>query len=266
VTAGQYAGLLAAADSTIGADFRRLATNDRAALAAAAPRAAQTLRDQAAKLRAVRPPASAVAAGPLTAELDGLAEQVAGVATATDTPACPAAATSPYVSLLASEWADRIHEDAQMLAKADPAFVFGAFLPAAPKVPTTRPANGAFIKKAAKHGSGKLKIKNGGGDTTISLVPVKGARKPVFTVYVRAGSSYTVSRVSSGNYAVYYASGTGWNPVRKGFTSRCGFNRFDDAFRFSEYPMITTWEITMTAVAGGNASTSDVAPGAYPSD
>jgi hypothetical protein len=266
VTAGQYAVLLVAADKAIGADFRRLATNDRAAYAAAAPKAAQTLRDQAAKLRGVQPPASATAAGPLTAELDGLADEVAGVATHSDTPACPAAATSRYVSLLASGSADRIHEDAQILAKADPTYVFGAFLPAPPKVPTSRPANGAFIKKATRHGSGKLKIKNGGGDTTVSLVPVKGTKKPVFTVYVRARSTYTVSRVSSGDYSVYYATGAGWNPVRKGFTSNCGFNRFDDAFRFSEYPISTTWEITMTPVAGGNASTSDVDPDAFPSD
>jgi hypothetical protein len=201
----------------------------------------------------------------LTQELASLGEMVSGVGTAADKPDCPAAATTPFGTLLASGWAGRIHQDSLALAKADPTFVFGRFLPAAPKVITTRPANGSFIKKATKHGIGKLKIKNGGGDTTISLVPAKGKKTPVFTVYVRAKKSYTVTRVSAGTYLIYYASGAGWNPSRKGFTSTCEFSKFDDTFLFSGYPIIDTWQITMTPVLGGNASTSDVDPNAFPS-
>jgi hypothetical protein len=264
VTAAQYAVLLAAADSAIGADFRRLNTNHPES---AAPQAARTIDEQVATLRAVEPPSVAAAAhAQLTQELAGLGEMVSGIGTDQDKPACPAAATTPYGSLLASGWAGRIHQEALALAKADPTFVFGTFLPAPPKVVTTRPANGSFVKKAGKHGIGKLKIKNGGSDTTISLVPAKGKKTPVFTVYVRAKSSYTVTRVSAGTYTIYYASGTGWNPARKGFTSKCAFSKFDDTFLFSGYPIIDTWQITMTPVIGGNASTSDVDPSAFPSD
>jgi hypothetical protein len=44
----------------------------------------------------------------------------------------------------------------------------------------------------------------------------------------------------------------------------CAFSKFDDTFLFRASPLIDTWEITMTPVAGGNASTSDVDPNAFP--
>jgi hypothetical protein len=233
-----------------------------------AAQVATTIEVQVAKLRAVQPPAAAAATNTqLTQELAGLGDLVSGIGADQDKPACPAAATTPYGTLLASAWAGRIHQDSLALAKADPTFVFGTFLPAAPKVTTTRPANGSFVKKAGKHGIGKLKIKNGGGsDMAISVVPAKGKKTPLFTVYVRGKSSYTVTRVSAGTYLIYYTSGAGWNPARKGFTSKCDFSKFDDTFPFKGYPIIDTWQITMTPVLGGNATTSDVDPDAFPSD
>jgi hypothetical protein len=262
-TATEYAALLAAADTAIGADFRRLNTNHPES---AAPQVVQTIDDQVAKLRAVQPPAAAAAThARLTQELASLGELVSAISSDQDKPACPAAATTPFGTLLASGWAGRIHQDSLALAKADPTFVFGKFLPAAPKVITTRPANGSFVKKATKHGLGKLKIKNGGSDMAISLVPARGKKTPVFTVYVRGKSTYTVTRVNPGNYLIYYAAGAGWNPSRKGFTSKCEFSKFDDTFLFKGYPIIDTWQITMTPVLGGNATTSDVDPSAFPS-
>jgi hypothetical protein len=263
-TAAQYSELLAAADTAIGTDFRRLNVNHPESVA---PQVAQTIDDQVAKLRAVRPPVAAEAThAQLTQELASLGEMVSGIGADQDKPQCPAAATTPYGTLLASGWAGRIHQDSVALTKADPTFVFGKFLPAAPKVITTRPANGSFVKQAGKHGLGKLKIKNSGSDMTISLVPAKGRKTPLFTVYVRGKSSYTVTRVSPGNYQIYYASGAGWNPSRKGFTSKCAFSKFDDTFLFKGYPIIDTWQITMTPTLGGNATTSDVDPSDFPSD
>jgi len=266
VSAGQYAALLAAADSAIGTGFRRLGSDPKALGAGASP-AAQTIHDQVTKLRAVRPPAAVASTnGSLTDDLDGLANMIAQGGAAVDQPHCPAAATSPYVSVLASEWATRIHAESQALAKADPAYAFGKFLPVAPRIVTTRPTTGSFVKKASQHGTGKLKIKNAGADSTISLVPTKGAKKPVFTVYVRGKGSYTVTRVPAGTYWLYYTSGNGWNPARKGFTDNCDFSKFDDTFRFSGYPIIDSWAVTMTPSIAGNASTSDVDPNAFPSE
>jgi hypothetical protein len=98
----------------------------------------------------------------------------------------------------------------------------------------------------------------------VSLVPAGGGSAPLFTVYVRGKSDYTVAGVAAGTYRIYYATGANWNPERKGFLNDCAFNRFDDTFPFRSPPAISTWEITMTPVTGGNASTSKVDPGAFP--
>jgi hypothetical protein len=267
-TTAQYSDLLAEADSAIGTDFRRLDTTNAQTLASAVPIAAQTMYAQAQRLGGVKaPPAAAAAHADLLTELTGFSDMIQRLGSddaEQATPACPAAATSSYGSLLTSSFADHIRTDAKALVKANPAFVFGNFLPPAPALPSSRPATGALIKSPSKHGSGQLKIKNGGDDTAVSLVPSSGSTTPLLTVYVRGGANYTIGNVGTGTYKIFYAAGTDWNPERKGFMTDCTFSKFDDTFRFRAYPVIDTWEITMTPVAGGNASTSDVDPGTFP--
>jgi hypothetical protein len=267
VTVAQYSGLLAEADSAIGTDFRRLDTTSAQILASAIPIAAQTMYVQTQRLRAVKaPPSAAAPHADLLTELAGFSDMIQrlGSDAQQPKPSCPAAATSSYGSLLTSTFADRIRADAQALVKANPAFVFGNFLPAAPQAPASRPATGTFITTPSRHGSGQLKIKNGGDDTAVSLVPTSGTTTPLFTVYVRGDSDYTINDVGTGTYQIFYAAGTDWNPDRKGFLNDCTFSKFDDTFRFRAYPVIDTWEITMTPVAGGNASTTQVDPDAFP--
>lgn len=261
----QYSDLLAQADSSIGTDFRRLDATDARTLATVGPQTAQTLYLQVGKLRAVRPPPAATAVHTqLATDLAGLRDMIQRIGTDDAQPACPAAAEAPYVALLLSAWAARIRTDSGTLARIDPAFVFGKFLPPAPIERVSRPATGTFVSAPTRRGSGALKIRNGGGDTTVSLVPVDGGTTPLFTVYVRGQADYTVAGVAAGTYRIYYATGADWNPLRKGFTKDCTFNRFDDTFPFRAAPAISTWEITMTPVAGGNASTSDVDPDVFP--
>ncbi len=260
----QYAQVLAASDAAIGTSFRKLDTADSAAFAKAAPAAVTAIRAEADKLRAVQPPAGAAAAhGQLALELESLGDMVGETASAKQE--CPAA--SPWAAVLQSGWADGIREDAKKLAAADPKYKFGAFLPAAPKETKGRLKNGTFIKRASTGGSGHLKIKNGADDTTVSLVPAKGKNpKPVLTVYVRGGSSFTAKGVRDGTYRIYTASGEDWNKAKKGFTRDCSFSKFDDVFKFSTTSFSASiWTITLTPVIGGNASTSDVDPKSFPS-
>jgi hypothetical protein len=265
LTSLQYSDVLAEADSAIGTDFRLLDTADQRTLAIVGPQTAQTLYLQVAKLRAVRPPPAATAVhAQLITALAGLGGTIQRIGTDDAEPSCPAAAQTPYVSLLLSAWAARVRTDSGSLARIDPAFVFGKFLPPAPPVPVSRPATGTFVTAPARRGSGQLKIKNGGGDTAVSLVPSGGDTRPLFTVYVRGRSEYTIPGVAAGTYRVYYATGANWNPQRRGFLTDCAFSRFDDTFPFRAAPAISTWEITMTPVAGGNASTSEVDPNAFP--
>jgi hypothetical protein len=262
LTPEQYGQMLAASDATIGTSFKKLNTSDSAAFAKAAPAAASAIRAEAGKLRAATPPAGAAAAhGQLALELESLGDMVDESASAKQE--CPAA--SPWSAVLQSGWADGIREDAKKLAAADPSYKFGSFLPAAPKEQKRRLKNGTFLKRASG-GSGHLKIKNGADDTTISLVPTKGKKpKPVLTVYVRGGGTFTAKGVKDGTYRVFTASGEDWDKGRKGFTRDCSFSKFDDTFKFTTTSFSASiWTITLTPVVGGNASTSDVDPKSFP--
>jgi hypothetical protein len=263
LTPEQYGQLLASSDAAIATSFTKLKTSDNAAFAKAAPAAASAIRAEAGKLRTTRPPAGAASAhGQLTLELESLGDMVEESASAKQE--CPAA--SPWAAVLQSGWADGIREDAKKLAAADPAFKFGTFLPPAPKETKRRLKTGTFLKRSSTGGSGHFKIKNGADDTTVSLVPTKGKKpKPVLTVYVRGGGTFTAKGVRDGTYRVYTASGEDWDKSKKGFTRDCSFSKFDDTFKFSTTSFSASiWTITLTPVVGGNASTSDVDPKSFP--
>jgi hypothetical protein len=261
VTAARYSDLLAEADSTIGTDFRQLDTTSAQTLASAIPIAAQSMYAQAQRLRTVTPPAAAATHRDLVTQLSGFSDLIQRLGTDQAEGSCPAAATSQYGSLLVSSFANGIRADAAALAKADPAFVFGKFLPPAP-TESTRPATGTLIKQPGRHGSGELKIKNGAADAAVSLVPSTGTKTPLLTVYVRRGGNYTVAGVGTGTYEVYYAAGRDWNPDQKGFMTDCTFNKFDETFAFRAFPVIDTWSITMTA----GANDGNVKPEDFPQD
>ncbi|MFI7544180.1 hypothetical protein [Actinoplanes sp. NPDC049599] len=263
LTPEQYVQALAASDAAIGATFSKLNTSDTATFAKAAPAAASAIRAEADKLRATQPPSGAAPAhGQLTLELESLGDMVEETAAAKQE--CPAA--SPWVAVLQSGWADGIREDAKKLAAADATFKFGTFLPAAPKETKRRLKTGTFLKRSSTGGSGHFKIKNGADDTTVSLVPTKGKKpKPVLTVYVRGGGTFTAKGVRDGTYRVYTASGEDWDKGKKGFTRDCSFSKFDDTFKFTTTSFSASiWTITLTPVVGGNASTSDVDPNSFP--
>ncbi|OJF11885.1 hypothetical protein BG844_23685 [Couchioplanes caeruleus subsp. caeruleus] len=259
----QYAQLLAASDNAIRVPFAKLNTGDPAAFARAAQAAAPVIHAEAGKLRATEPPAGAQSVhAQLTHQLDSLGDMVEDTAGAKQE--CPAA--SPFATVLRSGWAGGLRENARKLAAADTTYKFGTFLPAAPKEQKRRLKNGTFVKQSGAGGLGHLKIKNGASDTTISLVPSKGTKpKPVFTVYVRGGGTYTAKGIQDGTYRIYTASGEDWNADKKGFTRDCAYSKFDDTFKFTTTASSTSiWTITLTPVVGGNASTSDVDPSTFP--
>jgi hypothetical protein len=259
----QYGQALAASDAALKPTFGKLNTGDTAAFAKAAPAAVTAIRAEAGKLRAAKPPAAAASAHTqLTQELESLGDLVDESASAKQE--CPAA--SPWSGVLTSGWADGIREDAKKLAAADPSYKFGTFLPAPPKETKRRLKNGTFIQRRSTGGRGQFKIKNGADDTTVSLVPAKGKKpKPVLTVYVRGGGTVTAKGVRDGTYLVYTASGEDWDKGRKGFTRDCAFSKFDDKFKFTSTSFTSSiWTVTLTPVVGGNASTSNVDPNAFP--
>lgn len=268
VAAEEYQQLLTGLDTALTPGFQQLAAAKSPTVVRDTASGLQTtVKTELGKLAAVNPQGPAQAAHTeFVGALDDLGAALADTSRAAGgKEVC--AGSSALSRVTQAPGATRLRTAATTLAGADPAHPYrvGAFLPAATADADRRLDNGALVKKAAKTGSGKLEIKNGGGgDAALSLV-LNGTNTPFLTVYVRGGSNHTVSNVRDGDYRVFMASGKDWDSGTKSFTRNCDYQKFDDEFKFTTSGgQFTIWEITLNKVVGGNASASDVDPGAFP--
>ncbi|MFE0192304.1 hypothetical protein [Streptomyces sp. NPDC058989] len=141
-------------------------------------------------------------------------------------------------------------------------------LPRTERAQHRRLANGAFVRDGSRGGLGRLTVNNGTG--TDAVVTLTRGRRTAFSVYVRDGSNTTIRSVDSGAYTVYFTTGEDWNGAKSSFTRECSFEKFDDEANFrtvrvaggTQYTVLT---FTLNKVIGGNASTSTVPPGEFPS-
>ncbi|MGW1375832.1 hypothetical protein ACWD6P_16380 [Streptomyces sp. NPDC002446] len=141
-------------------------------------------------------------------------------------------------------------------------------LPRTEKAKHRRLANGAFIRDGSRGGLGRLTINN--GTRTDAVVTLAQSKRTAFSVYIRKGSSTTIRSVNSGSYTVYFTTGVDWNGAKRSFTRECNFEKFDDKANFrtvrvaggTQYTVLT---FTLNKVIGGNATTSEVPPGEFPS-
>lgn len=134
-------------------------------------------------------------------------------------------------------------------------FQVGSFVPppaAAEVLEERRAANGDVVVRNGGRGPGTLDINNGtAGDIAVSVVSGDPSN-PQVMVYVQGSSNASVSGIS-GDYEVYFKSGTDWDSGRNGFTRDCSYEKFDDLFTGD-----SDWSIDLQATPAGNASTSDV--------
>ncbi|MBN6056616.1 hypothetical protein JYK22_32110, partial [Nonomuraea sp. RK-328] len=127
--------------------------------------------------------------------------------------------------------------------------------------------NGSFVRKGSLTGRSSLQIDNGGSrDSVVTLV--KGGSK-VLSVYVRKKAKFKVRGVRDGTYKVYFTHGADWDGKARAFTRQCSFERFQKSVKFKTTFTATQirwhdWRITLHAIAGGNARTSDVDPDDFP--
>ncbi|WP_052809015.1 hypothetical protein [Streptomyces natalensis] len=141
-------------------------------------------------------------------------------------------------------------------------------LPRTEQAKHRRLGNGTLIRDGSRGGLGRLTIDNGTGtDAVVSLT--RGSRTAL-SVYVRHGSDTTVGSVSSGSYTVYFTTGEDWDGGKRSFTRQCSFQKFDDTADFRTVRVAggtqyTVLRFTLNKVIGGNATTSDVPPGEFPS-
>ncbi|MGW7488967.1 hypothetical protein [Streptomyces sp. NPDC054786] len=175
-------------------------------------------------------------------------------------------ATSPRVELGTARSPQSIKEAGRALT----ALGYDATLrlPRTEQAKHRRLANGAFVRDGSRGGLGRLTVRNGTG--TDAVVTLTRGSRTAFSVYVRKGSDATVRSVNSGSYTVYFTTGEDWNGSKSSFTRECSFEKFDDRASFrtvrvaggTQYTVLT---FTLNKVIGGNASTSTVPPGEFPS-
>jgi len=127
------------------------------------------------------------------------------------------------------------------------------------------PSHGAIIKKVGTYfyGDGSLEISNGTNLDAVAKLIRSGTS--VLTVYIRANSTYTISKISDGVYWLAFAQGTGWDSTTGQFLTNKQYSAFDSTFDFettedAEYEYYSTWEVTLNPIVGGNAETSNVDP------
>ncbi|MFE3451911.1 hypothetical protein ACFXJ8_23620 [Nonomuraea sp. NPDC059194] len=131
---------------------------------------------------------------------------------------------------------------------------------------TRRPANGRFLRSERLNGRSSLLIDNGGSrDAVVTVLRGKGK---AFSVFVRRKSTFKVTGVRDGTYEIFFTHGADWDG--RAFTRSCSFERFEKPVRFRTTYTATQikwhdWRVTLHSVTGGNAPTTDVDPGSFPS-
>jgi len=266
VSPAEYRALLAAVDKSVVAGFGTLASAKNPKAVGAAVDGLETAVDtQRQALAAVVPPTTVAAAhDALVSGLQSLAESLAETGSAAGSgEVC--AGPSAVARISRESAADELRAAKQALATADPAnpYQVGAFVPKETADSNRRLGNGSYLRRV-RGGSGQLKIENGGSDAVINLV-LGSAKTPAVSVYVRGKGKLTVSGVKDGTYRVFMTSGKDWDGKAKAFSRDCSFQKFEDTFKFTTNSgQYTVWTITLTPVLGGNARTSDVDPGAFP--
>ncbi|MER6947630.1 hypothetical protein ABT294_26720 [Nonomuraea sp. NPDC000554] len=130
-----------------------------------------------------------------------------------------------------------------------------------------RLGNGHYLRKDTLNGRSSLQIDNGGSRDAVVTV-VKGGSK-AFSVYVRKKSKFKVRGVRDGTYKIFFTHGVDWDGKSSSFTRDCSFERFQKSVKFKTTYTATQilwhdWRITLHAISGGNAKTSDVDPEQFP--
>ncbi|MFH9249260.1 hypothetical protein ACH4NT_28375 [Streptomyces lydicus] len=175
-------------------------------------------------------------------------------------------ATSPRVELGTAQSPKSVQEAGRSLTALG--YDAGLRLPRTEQAKHRRLANGALVRDGSRGGLGRLTIRNGTG--TDAVVTLTRGSRTAFSVYVRQGSNATIRSVNSGAYTVYFTTGEDWNSAKSSFTRGCSFEKFDDKANFrtvrvtggTQYTVLT---FTLNKVIGGNATTSRVSPGEFPS-
>ena len=141
-----------------------------------------------------------------------------------------------------------------------------------PAVLETYVSNGTILKSRSAYlqGDGELEIKNGTSQDAVAKLIVGSTS--IFTVYITAGSTYTIRNISDGYYDLAFALGNGWDATNKVFVRNRSYEKFDDGFNYKTYTTedsqyvhthYTAFTVSLNPVVGGTATTGSVDPNEF---
>jgi len=129
--------------------------------------------------------------------------------------------------------------------------------------------NGTVLSKSSYYlkGLGQLKIDNGTNLDAIAKLVNASTNKSIFTVYIKAKNTYSISKISDGNFKLFFNLGNDWDTEIKAFMVNSGYKVFEENFDFttSEYEegdyvhtQYATFSVTLNPVIGGQAKTDEI--------
>jgi hypothetical protein len=263
-----YQQALTALDKALAPDFYFVAvagTPDD--LSNAFQKASSDLAGQREALEMLDPPTAAVAAHrQLIAALQTLGGDLDHLQTeAADAELCTGSSGARRAS--AGNGAHVMRLAAAAIAAADPVnrYRVGTFLPTGEPDETRQPDNGD-LAPGRRGGYGQLTVSASSEDAVVKLTQNGGIVRDIF---IRGGTSTTVTSIPDGTFDVYFTAGVDWDGLAGRFTRSCTYNKFDNPVTFTtrylstsvEY---TTYRLTLYSTLGGTARSSEVPPKSFP--
>jgi len=134
---------------------------------------------------------------------------------------------------------------------------------------TFRPHNGAIREdeRTDFEGSpdcGEFAVSNGLTSDSLVLL-LTPDEKAYITFYVRAMSDVTITGIANNTYAVYFTTGSEYNPGTGRFSQDAYYQRFEEPLEFlSSSSSCTVYSLTLNPVEGGEALTESVSADTFP--
>jgi hypothetical protein len=143
-----------------------------------------------------------------------------------------------------------------------PAVASATTAAAATACATSRPHSGTLLYHGISGGLGQLTIKNHLSQDSV-VVLVRGQSRAI-SVYVRAHANVTVHNIKDGTYTFYFTVGSSYSICQERFTSGASYWRVTKRLPFVAPPEYTVATLTLYAVSGGGAPTTQVNPSGFP--
>lgn len=135
--------------------------------------------------------------------------------------------------------------------------------PTAPRETVRYPTGANLMRPLSTSGRGVLHISNGTELDAIAKLVDAQSNLTVRLVYIQANTNADIGEISSGDYSVKFALGTGYHQDSGRFLYGQSFAKFDEIFDFHEYRTSdgiewTDYDISLHPVMGGTARTSRI--------